>query len=185
MRLAFRILTYLSLVVVLGCNNQPTKQKPSVNKAQTECKPYFQFDEVEHYYQAFEEDSLWDLSEKEKPTAKEKMQVEILLDDAFRQFSDTSIVKSMVEIGFTKTQISPTNFERLNNLFCERKHADAVYAACIAVYRDVLVFKKNNKIVGTAKICFDCDQSVIMGTTLNTEEFGQSGDYQKLYKILR
>lgn len=33
-------------------------------------------------------------------------------------------------------------------------------------------------------MCFSCDACVIVGTNSNTEEFGMSGDYEKLSEIL-
>ena len=58
------------------------------------------------------------------------------------------------------------------------------YEKTVAFYRDILVFKKENKTVGVAKVCFGCSQSIITGTKLNTQEFGQSGDYGRLKKLL-
>lgn len=75
-------------------------------------------------------------------------------------------------------------FKQVNETFCQRKHQESYAMTCIAVYRDILVFKKENKIIGTAKLCFSCDQNVITGTQHNTDEFGQSGDYAKLFKLL-
>ncbi len=98
--------------------------------------------------------------------------------------ADTPIFKNMEKIGFKKTKISSNKFKKLNQIFCERKHEEALYTTCSVIYRDILVFKEKGKIIGVAKICFECDKSVIIGTNNDTEEFGQSGDYGKLYKIL-
>ena len=57
--------------------------------------------------------------------------------------------------------------------------------ACIPVFRDILIFKKNNKSIGIAKICFECEKSHIVGTNKNIENFGQCGDFSKLMNILK
>ena len=67
----------------------------------------------------------------------------------------------------------------------EKSTLENIATACIHVYRDILIFKKEGKVIGTAKICFDCMSKQIKGTTANTENFGQDGDYEKLEKILR
>mgnify|MGYP001994192344 CR=1 FL=1 len=40
--------------------------------------------------------------------------------------------------------------------FSEKEH-DNIYASpCIAIYRDIVIFKKSGSIIGVAKICFGC-----------------------------
>ena len=72
----------------------------------------------------------------------------------------------------------------IDEIFTEKKHAEYYEFACIPIFRDVLIFKNKSKVVGIAKICFTCNNSVIVGTNANTEEFGMSGDYEKLSEIL-
>ncbi len=185
MTTTYRILTIGFLITVFGCNNNNTDSKKTVKtENETVCKPYFDFNEVEHYYLDIDEDKIWEIEEKTQKTEKEEKQLELLIQYTPDKLSDTIYLKDLEKIDFVKTEINSDKFESLNKIFCERQHKELIAMACIAVYRDILVFKKDNKIIGTAKICFDCDQNVITGTTLNTTEFGQSGDYGKLYKIL-
>ena len=53
------------------------------------------------------------------------------------------------------------------------------------MYRDIIIFKNKGTTVGVAKICFRCDQSSIIGTIANTDEFGMSGDFDRLDKLLK
>lgn len=57
-------------------------------------------------------------------------------------------------------------------------------AACIPVFRDILIFRKNKKNSGMMKICFGCHQYRILGTNAKTENFGTDNDYSQLWKIL-
>ena len=109
----------------------------------------------------------------------------LLIQHTLNTLSDTIELHNIDEIGYVKQKIVENKFEKLNQIFCERKHKEALAMAYIAIYRDILVFKKNGRIIGTAKICFECNQDVITATSKNTNEFGQSGDYEKLYKLLR
>ena len=148
------------------------------------CNHYFKFDKVEHYFLNIEEDKLWKIEEKKTQTEKEKRQLNLLIQHALSKISDTGILKDIDKLDFVKKEVPVDKLKQINEIFCERKHNEVYALACIAIYRDILVFKKENKIIGTAKLCFSCDQSVITGTTLNTEEFGQSGDYKKLFRLL-
>jgi len=51
-------------------------------------------------------------------------------------------------------------------------------------FRDILVFYKNEKISGITKICFGCNESVLIGTKYNADTFGQCGVYSKLKSFL-
>ena len=184
MTTTYKILTAVFLNIIFGCNNNPDRKKTMTTESIQDCKPYFMFVKVEHYFLKIDEDKIWEMEEKANKTEKENRQLELLIQYTPDKLSDTIFVKDLEKIDFVKTEIKADKFEQLNKIFCERKHKEAYAMACIAIYRDILVFKKDNKIIGTAKICFECDQNVITGTTLNTSEFGQSGDYGKLYKIL-
>ncbi|MBK7042123.1 MAG: hypothetical protein IPH46_17155 [Bacteroidetes bacterium] len=94
------------------------------------------------------------------------------------------LLADLEKIGYKKNAIGKGNFDKINSIFCERKHKESYATSCIAIYRDILVFKKSNKTIGVAKICFECEQNWIIGTDRNTMEFGMSGDYGKLYDIL-
>lgn len=151
----------------------------------TNCKPYYNlFDKVEHYYFDISSDDLWALETKKKKTAKEEKQLLLLLQDKPEKLSEVSVLKNIESLGFVKKEIASNKLELLNNIFCEREHKFPIYTPCIAEYRDILIFYNKSEIIGTAKICFSCNQHIITGTKMNDEEFGQSGDYARLYKIL-
>lgn len=52
--------------------------------------------------------------------------------------------------------------------------------ACEPFYRDVYVFRKKNKIVGIAKICFDCK---IINFSSEKDYWQQFGNCDKLKKL--
>jgi hypothetical protein len=169
-----------TLFISTGCNSKPdNKAAQSFN-----CKPYFQFDVVDHYLIDIDESNLWAMEGKEHKTEKETIQLELLVQDTLEKLSDTAILKNIEKAGFGKKEVPANKFGELNEIFCERKHKEVLATTCIPVFRDILVFKQRNRTIGTAKICFDCSQSIIAGSQQNTDEFGQSGDYLKLRKLL-
>ncbi|MBS4040684.1 MAG: hypothetical protein KGZ81_08795, partial [Flavobacteriales bacterium] len=82
MTTTYRILTIGFLITVFGCNNNNNNNTDSKKTAKTEnetvCKPYFDFNEVEHYYLDIDEDKIWEIEEKTQKTEKEEKQLELL-----------------------------------------------------------------------------------------------------------
>ena len=108
----------------------------------------------------------------------------IILGKIPKSITDTSFINNLETFGYTKSKIDEKKFNEIDEIFTEKKHSESYATACIYIYRDILIFKKKSKIIGIAKICFGCDANIIVGTKSNTEEFGMSGDYEKLSKIL-
>jgi hypothetical protein len=158
-------------IILEGCSS-------SVNKT------YFQFNKIEHFKIEIDEDKILNFGAKSKNTPKEKRLIQILLEENLDKLTDTTILKNLQNIGFQKKQIPQNKFEKIKGIFREKKHSEVTEMSCVAIYRDILIFKMNNKIVGTAKICFGCGQSIIAGSKYDTSEFGQSGDYELLRDLL-
>ena len=115
----------------------------------------------------------------------EEEKYNIILNDEFpKTINEINFIKDLSSLGFKKSSIKPKKFTDLNQIFVEKSEQDGIVFACIPVFRDLLVFKKNNKITGFAKICFECNQSHIIGSKSDTKNFGQGQDYEKLGKIL-
>lgn len=90
----------------------------------------------------------------------------------------------MTLVIYFKKKINSTKFEALNKIFIEKPYEEGSARACIPVFRDILIFKKNDKITGMMKICFNCHQYRILGTKANTDNFGSYGDYLLLWDII-
>jgi hypothetical protein len=143
----------------------------------TVCIPYFQYDRVEHYYIGIAKGvPLPKLSNEEN----KRLALLTRESDPF----DTTIFFNLHVLGYVQTDLPGELFSRLNEIFCFRKHQTISIGRCMPVFRDILLFNKDNRIVGTARICFECGEHVITGTPIHTETFGQSGDYRKLYELL-
>ncbi|MDF2438494.1 MAG: hypothetical protein K0Q95_2870 [Bacteroidota bacterium] len=185
MKAAVLSLNCLILLSLLACNTSTETINKTIGIENKGCKPYFDFDKIEHYYLNISEDKVYNPDSINDKTEKEKRKLDLLTNLASPQkLADTSEFANLESFDFTKAEVPSAKFDLINGLFCEKTHENAQYSACAPVYRDILIFRKDAKIVGMAKICFTCDQHVIVGTTRNTEEFGQSGDYDKLKNIL-
>lgn len=164
-----------------------------VSDSVAKCKPYFNFDQVVHYKFVLPDDPLWiihddDLLDTIKdPLQKERFKtIRKYLNDnqILTQLADTTSFVKMEQFGFEKHEISKELFGKLNQIFCDRPHKEYNVKMCIPVFRDLLIFKLNNKTIGYARLCFGCDVDAIVGSTQNTRGFGQSGDFNKLKELL-
>lgn len=88
------------------------------------------------------------------------------------------------KIGFKKYSIKQEDFEQINHVFCAKSGGEIVSAACIPVYRDHLVFKRNNKIIGHTFVCLSCMQYVINGKIEHKGDLGYEIDNLRLRRVL-
>ena len=185
---------FLITILIFSCNSKTETKTENVEEQNIESvikepkitgEKYFEYDEIEYYKNEIEEDQIGELYDNQKKSVKDSLKMEIILGETPNLISDTNFVDNLKSFGYTKSRIEPKKFNKINEIFTEKKYSESYETACIYIYRDILIFKRKSKIIGIAKICFDCDANVIVGTKSNTEEFGMSGDYEKLRKILR
>ena len=53
-------------------------------------------------------------------------------------------------------------------------------SACAPSYRDIIILKKDNKISGIAKICFECEQYYFIGNSFYFSDFDEYEDLKEL-----
>lgn len=172
-----------------GCNSTTErKSEPVDNSKKTNQlieKKYFEYDEIDYYAIDFDESKIRDLYNNQSKTEIDSFKMGIILGDIPKSISDLDFIDKLAKVGYNKAIIDKSTFDSIDEIFVEKTTTENIAAACIYVYRDILIFKKDSKVIGTAKVCFGCMANQINGTTANTENFGQDGDYAKLEKILR
>ncbi|TPG39995.1 hypothetical protein [Flavobacterium pectinovorum] len=180
------------LILLLSCNEKkndpikPQKKKLELVKEITNGNYYFDFDEIEYYNIDLSEEWIMNTWDKNKKTQKEERLISIIMQNTPpKSIDDIAFLSYIEDIGFKKQKIFKNKIEKIKDIFRFKQFNMSEQYACMAIYRDILVFKKENKIVGIAKICFGCKQNRIVGTKVNTDQFGQKGDYKKLYNILQ
>lgn len=148
------------------------------------CRPYFEFDAVEHYSIAISDTDLLRMEEKDTKTPVEKRLLEVLIDDQSDSLIDANHLKGLQRLGFTKHELAAGQVDALRSIFCERVYDEFLTTSCSVVWRDILLFKNQGELTGTAKICFECDQSSFNGTSRFTGQFGGSGEFNLLRRVL-
>jgi hypothetical protein len=180
-----KILTILGLLsLIAGCTSNPVNEKAVTTDTVAVCKQYFDFDQIDHYTIEIEDEVVWNIFEDSTSSDKEKRFVDLIMKEKPATLADTGFIDNLADFNFKKTNIPSIKFGSLKEIFCERKHKESWSSACIPTYRDIFIFKKNGRAIGVAKICFTCNMHNIIGTNCNTSEFGQSGDYDRLYEII-
>ena len=162
------------LSLLVSCTHQADKGKK-----------FFDYDRIDHYQSDFDEKDIGKLSKMEGNSVEDLIKNGVLLGSTPKDISDTSFIDYLEKIGFKKEKLSNSKFKGIDSIFSE-KHVDGIEsAACIYVYRDILIFRKQGKVIGTAKICFGCGANEIQGTQASTASFGQGKDYDNLHRLIR
>lgn len=149
-------------------------------------KEYFDFDKIEYYHINIDDAEIFELNDNPLKSKLDSLKNEIISNDIPQDISDLHFIDKLEEMGFKKSFVDNTSkITSIRAIFTEKSTLFSETNRCEPVYRDILIFKKQSKVVGTAKLCFDCMKSDIKGTTANTDNFGEDGDFEKLKKILK
>jgi hypothetical protein len=184
MKAYFAILIFLTLTY---CKDRPKEDAAS----NSDCQPYFQFDHLTHYRISISDDSVGILQGQDKRDEKEEKLFEVLTDRVFDEkysmtsLADTIKLMNLEDLGFLRKEIPKDKILKIDQLFCERAYDEIDHNMCLPVYRDIIFFKKEERTVGFARICFDCGMSNIVGSDQNTYTFGQAGEYETLSLLLK
>lgn len=167
-------------MIFFSCQNA---QKTDVNE---NANHFFEFDEIDYYHKDITIKQWAEIGKKhENKTPEETILFKILNDYYPTSINDKNFIVELEKLYPEKSKISQSKFKEIGEIFSEKYHGNFALAGCEPFYRDVLVFKKNNQIVGISKICFQCALHSTVGTNKNTEQLGQNGDYKKLEQLLR
>jgi hypothetical protein len=152
--------------------------------SKSDTKEYFDFDQIDYYHVNFDSKkdfkAFQDIKSKEEKTFFEILR----FNSNPTKVDDPNFIKDLSK-RYRKKEISKEKFSRITEIYSEKKHADPTFYSCAPFYRDILVFKKNKKVIGISKICFECNLHYTIGSKRNTQNLGQSGDFQKLQKLLK
>ena len=168
-------------VLLLGCVSKGDKE--TINEVTG--KKYFEYDNIDYYFNDFDEDKISELFDKQSYSELDSLKMGVILGKIPRDLSDLTFIDKLETIGYTKKKVNKSKFKRIDEVFTEKTVDEIIVTPCIYIYRDILIFKKGDNVVGIAKICFDCWAHEIVGTAASTDNFGQNGDYDRLLKLIR
>ena len=181
-----RNIFFLITILFIGCNS---KSKEKIAMAEVKFQKihgakYFDYDEIVHYRIELENKKRIDIYKDRQKSELDSIKYRVIFKDIPKSLSDTTFISILETTGYLKNEVEKDKFEKINEIFLEKKPQESIQYACDYIYRDILIFKRKSKTIGIAKICFECHGNRIVGTKANTEEFGMDGDYEKLENIL-
>ena len=190
------VIKYIFLIgflIIISCNS--SKQETDKNSLETENfinnnlnshpgNPFFTFDAIDYYKNDIDENTAMNLSNLQNNSEFDKFKYDLIVGETPNNINNNNFTDNIIKVGFKKTEIESKDFQSITQLFSESPERDGLYFACIPIFRDILVFKKNEKVIGVAKICFGCNRNKIIASKANTSNFGQGKDYELLSLIL-
>jgi len=176
----------ITAIIISSCNNSNKVEVASKKAVKKELKPFFDSDKIDHYYLDFSKREF-EHSSNDNTAQKEKKKE---FSGFFYGHYPDSIPKKdfeklLLKYEYKKSNLSIKQEKKIENVFSEKDSLQNTFAACIAEYRDIFIFKKKEKTVGIAKICFKCGRYQIIGSKLDTNGFGLWSELDKLKKIVR
>jgi len=147
---------------------------------------FFNYDAIDYYYnREFSENDALLLENLMPGNALDSVKKGVMEGSIPVHLNDLSFVDSLPRMGYRHRSLSKTRFGAIDGLFCDKGVAsEQTTTTCTHVYRDILIFKRSGKVVGTAKLCFSCGAHEIRGAQGNADLFGQGHDYWILEKLL-
>ncbi|MFT5819864.1 MAG: hypothetical protein ACI8ZM_001089 [Crocinitomix sp.] len=150
----------------------------------------FDFDEVMYYHTDIDEQydagPAYLKNENDlNDTFPDRQKLDLILSDSYpKSLTDSLFFNDLPKYNYVLNLIEKPHHIAIKSMFCPTNSNDKSIDMCMPLYRDILVFKNNDKIVGLAKICFSCSQIYLLNQ--NEVPFGLWFDlnYRKLSQFL-
>jgi hypothetical protein len=173
---------------ILGCKSTSEKNGNLSDSVVSKEKPinkyFFDYDAIDYYKTDISISEILEMFNKEQSTELDEIKHGILVGHFPESLNDDTFFKVLGLLDYKKSKVDRSKFESINDIFREKLVESRIDTSCMPLYADILIFSKNQKVVGIAKLCFGCHHFVIIGTSAFTENFGQDGDFDRLDKIL-
>ncbi len=175
----------IAVILALSCNDSKKENFENAKVAKKELRPFFDSDEIDHYFVNYTLDSIIISGGESKKSKKEKE-----FEDLFMGYFPDSIPKNdfeeiLLSHNYKKFNLTIKQQKEIENVFSEKDSLQMSAYACVPVYRDIFIFKKKEKTIGIAKICFKCGRFQIIGSKIDTQYFGLFDELEELHNIVR
>jgi hypothetical protein len=177
---------YILIIIVIiafSCTNSEKSKNTNEMVVKKELRPFFDSDRIDHY--CLRSRSDFEHSTDDNTVEQEKKKE--FSSFFYGNYPDT-IKKNfeglLLKYNYKKSNLSIKQKKEIENVFSEKDSIQRDGYACIAEYRDIFIFKKKEKSIGIAKICFKCGRFQIIGSKIDTEGFGLFDELDKLKKIV-
>ena len=101
--------------------------------------------------------------------------IKILETDLPKKLNDSLFYSELKSTKFIATKVSNSDINSFKELFNNETFTETYTTACSPDYRNILILKKSNKIVGVLKICFGCEMYYLIGEDDEKKKIEKSG----------
>lgn len=180
-----RYIFILIVIVFTSCNDSKKSNLEIQKVVKKELRPFFDSDRIDHYFVNYTLESIIDFEEKSKKSKKHQE-----FEDLFMGYFPDSIPKRdfeeiLISHNYKKSNLTIKQQKEIENVFSQKDSLQMSAYACVPEYRDIFIFKKKEKTIGIAKICFKCGRTQIVGSKLDTSGFGLWTELDRLKRIVR
>ncbi|MCZ8198041.1 MAG: hypothetical protein O9267_10575 [Flavobacterium sp.] len=105
------------------------------------------FDEIIHYVITDE------IADKNDTTKRFN---EIFMSVYGHKLNFQTFEKELISYGYIKNLVPKEKIKKIDEFITNDIYYESHLTACVPSYRDILILKKNNKIVSVLKLCFEC-----------------------------
>lgn len=152
--------------------------------------PFYDFDQVDYYSINISTQDISDIEYQRKKNSfqykkiskKDALFLSILRNN-YPETIEEDFPEKLIKYGFKKNDIDKKLYLEINAIFSEKPCNDNLGSFCIPIFRDIFIFRKKDRIIGIAKICYSCHLATIIGTERNIRNFGSCGDFRKLQEL--
>lgn len=174
----------ITAIIISSCNNSKKENTNNEKGVKKELRPFFDSDEINHYYLGSTSDFEHLFNDNAKQTEKKK-EFSTFFYGYYPKNVEKSFENLLLKYDYKKSDLSIKQQKQIQNVFSEKDSIQTDGYACIAEYRDIFIFRKKEKTIGIAKICFKCGRFQIIGSKIDTQYFGLWSELDKLKKIVR
>jgi len=161
--------------------NQRTTYVNAVGDSRNDCRLFFDYEVIEHYSNP--NPNILPFASRFETEEEQRKRMVVYANTPI-DLKDTAFIDELRGFGYRKKYVKPTKFKVLNELFCQREYPDLSVMRCSPTYCDILIFRKNDKVVGIAKLDFVGCQVHFVCAQAETKNFGRADELQELKKIL-
>ncbi|WP_316633839.1 hypothetical protein, partial [uncultured Flavobacterium sp.] len=175
----------LIVVLISSCNDSKKIEVVGTKVEEKELQPFFDSDKIDHYYVNYSLESIIEFNTKNKESKKHKEFSDLFMGYFPDSIPKKDFEKTLLNHNYKKSILSNKQQKEIENVFSAKDSLQTDGYACIPEYRDIFIFKKKEKTVGIAKICFKCGRFQIIGSKLDTSGFGLWSELDRLKNIVR
>ncbi|MBW8362021.1 MAG: hypothetical protein K0M56_07540 [Kaistella sp.] len=186
MKTTHPLLFLVFFLMVLNCKKNSSEKPIQKITVEQNIQPFFDYDKIEYYHSNIDNslNGLNEIYDKLEENQIDSLQFKVLIGNVPENNIDSGSVNKLNQIGFRKIPLSDKKQNELKVIFVAKNRKSEPKDGLKPIFTDILVFKKQNKIVGFSKLSFKYLQSIIIGSKLNSGYFPTNAEHQKIEKIL-